>query len=127
MYGRWDENGEFIPFDGEPDDDPVAEAGVVCCNCDSRLRGRRYPYLFCSERCAEEAHARTLPRWVKGDFGPNHERLTDAARQHYAHEGGLEKNDLFIADWVSAARGEGLSSHALTALCTAIMEFARIQ
>jgi hypothetical protein len=64
---------------------------------------------------------------VKEEFGDAYGRLTETARQHYAQEGGLEKNELFIADWVSAARNEGLSSPALTGLCHAIIEFAKAQ
>jgi 5-methylcytosine-specific restriction endonuclease McrA len=67
MYGRWDENGEFNPFDGEPDDDPVAQAGLTCCNCDARVVARRYPHLFCSDRCAEEAHTVRYARGVIRD------------------------------------------------------------
>ena len=62
---------------------------------------------------------------VKADFGANYQRLADAARVNYAQEGGLEKNDLFIADWLSAARGEGLASATLTQLCQTILAFAR--
>lgn len=62
---------------------------------------------------------------VKADFGANYERLTNAARVSYAHEGGLEKHDLFIAEWVTAGRSEGLASPTLQRLCTAILEFAR--
>lgn len=68
-----------------------------------------------------------IARSVKQDFGGDYERLAEAARQHYAQEGGLEKNELFIADWLSAARDEGLSSQALTGLCHAIIEFAKAQ
>ena len=67
----------------------------------------------------------TLGDAVKTDFGPNYERLTNAARVSYAHEGGLEKHDLFIAEWVTAARGEGLASPTLQRLCDAILDFAR--
>ena len=62
---------------------------------------------------------------VKADFGAHHERLTNAARVSYAHEGGLEKHDLFIAEWVSAGRQEDLSSPTLQQLCNAILSFAR--
>lgn len=62
---------------------------------------------------------------VKADFGVDYERLTNAARVSYAHEGGLEKNDLFIAEWVTAGRNEGLSSATLQRLCRAILDFAR--
>lgn len=61
---------------------------------------------------------------VKDDFGDEYKRLTDGARQAYSHEGGLEKNDLFIADWLSSAFGEGLRSDTLDALCSAIVEHA---
>jgi putative ATP-dependent endonuclease of OLD family len=62
---------------------------------------------------------------VKADFGAHHERLTNAARVNYANEGGLEKHDLFIAEWVSAGRQEGLASPALQQICNAILGFAR--
>lgn len=62
---------------------------------------------------------------VKADFGANYERLTNAARVSYAYEGGLDKHDLFIAEWVTAARSEGLASPTLERLCNAILEFAR--
>jgi hypothetical protein len=64
---------------------------------------------------------------VKADFGVNYERLTKAARVSYAHEGGLEKHELFIAEWVTAGRSEGLASPTLQGLCNAILAFARIR
>ncbi len=69
----------------------------------------------------------SLTQVVKEEFGAAYERLTEATRQHYAQEGGLEKNELFIADWVSAARDEGQSSPSLTQLCEAIIKFAKTQ
>ena len=62
---------------------------------------------------------------VKNDFGENYQRLADASRVHYAQEGGLEKNDLFIADWLTAAYNEGLRSPNLATLCTSILQFSR--
>jgi hypothetical protein len=62
---------------------------------------------------------------VKADFGAHYERLTNAARLSYANEGGLEKHDLFIAEWVSAGRREGLISSTLQQLCNGILSFAR--
>lgn len=62
---------------------------------------------------------------VKADFGTDYERLTNAARVNYAQEGGLEKNDLFIAEWLAAARGESLASATLAQLCQTILAFAR--
>jgi energy-coupling factor transporter ATP-binding protein EcfA2 len=64
---------------------------------------------------------------VRVDFGVHHERLTNAARVSYAQEGGLEKHDLFIAEWVTAGRNEGLASPTLQQLCTAILSFASAQ
>jgi len=63
---------------------------------------------------------------VKADFQvADYDRLTNAARLFYAQEGGLEKNDLFIADWLSAARTSNLASATLGQLCQAIINFAR--
>lgn len=62
---------------------------------------------------------------VKADFGADHARLLEDARLRYAQEGGLEKNDLFIADWLSAAHDEGLESPALKKLCRAILDYAQ--
>ncbi len=62
---------------------------------------------------------------VKADCGANYERLTNAARVTYAQEGGLEKHALFIAEWVTAARSEGVASPTLQRLCSAILDFAR--
>lgn len=62
---------------------------------------------------------------VRADFGDDYAKHVEAARVHYAHEGGLEKHDLFIADWLSAARSDDKSSPTLAALCTAILQFAR--
>ena len=66
-----------------------------------------------------------LTNSVSDDFGAEHARLTNAARVNYAQEGGLEKNELFIADWLSAGRAEGLASATLARLCTAILQYAR--
>ncbi len=62
---------------------------------------------------------------VKADFGDNYERLKEKARQTYSHEGGLEKHDLFIAEWLTIAHSEGLTSPTLQRLCTSILNFAR--
>jgi len=66
-----------------------------------------------------------LTEVVKADFGVDYQRLTNAARINYAQEGGLEKNELFIADWLTAARAETLASRSLTQLCQTILTFAR--
>lgn len=62
---------------------------------------------------------------VKSDFGTNYERLKEMARQTYSHEGGLEKHDLFIAEWLTIGYGEGLVSPTLQRLCVSILDFAK--
>lgn len=61
---------------------------------------------------------------VKADFGEAYQELANAARANYANEGGLEKHDLFIAEWLTMGREQGLSSNTLQRLCDAILEFA---
>jgi predicted ATP-dependent endonuclease of OLD family len=67
---------------------------------------------------------KSLTHAVKADFAGDYDRLLNAARVNYAHEGGLEKNDLFIADWLTAARDKGLASPTLARLCQTILTFA---
>lgn len=67
----------------------------------------------------------SLTEAVKNDFGANFQRITDSIRIYYAQESGLEKNDLFIADWLAAAYREGLRSPSLAALCSSIVQFSR--
>ncbi|MBL9171383.1 MAG: AAA family ATPase [Verrucomicrobiales bacterium] len=62
---------------------------------------------------------------VKSDFGANYQRVCEVVRVNYAHEGGLEKNDLFIADWLATAREQGVASGILTQLCQSILDHAR--
>ena len=67
-----------------------------------------------------------LTKTVRADFPEaDFSRITDAARQRYGHEGGLEKNDLFIADWLTAAHREGFRSGTLTRLCQSMITFAQ--
>lgn len=66
-----------------------------------------------------------LTEVVKADFGPDYEALVNGTRSRYGNEGGLEKNDLFIADWVAAGWQKGLRSTTLTGLCDMILDFAR--
>jgi hypothetical protein len=83
---------------------------------------------FPSENVCTGNHAiwaTNLTDVVKADFGADYERITNAVRVNYAQEGGLEKNDLFIAEWVDAARSEGLASATLAQLCQSILTFAR--
>lgn len=62
---------------------------------------------------------------VEADFGTGCSAYKDAARVHYSHEGGLEKHDLFIADWLSAAQTDGNTSNTLAELCSAILKYAK--
>lgn len=66
-----------------------------------------------------------LTKTVEDDFGTKCGSYKDAARLHYAQEGGLEKHDLFIADWLSTAHADGNTSSTLTALCAAILKRAQ--
>lgn len=66
-----------------------------------------------------------LTEVVKSDIGADYQRLTDTVRVNYAQEGGLEKNDLFIAEWLAAAYDEELRSPNLSTLCNSILQFAR--
>lgn len=66
-----------------------------------------------------------LTKAVEADFGAECAGYKNAARVHYAQEGGLEKHDLFIADWLSAAHADGKTSNTLAALCTAILKYAK--
>ena len=66
MYGHL-ESGEFNPFDGEPNDDPLTQADLRCFNCEGSVVDRGYPYLFCSEGCTEEAHTIRYVRGVNRD------------------------------------------------------------
>ncbi|MBX3442148.1 MAG: AAA family ATPase [Planctomyces sp.] len=61
---------------------------------------------------------------VDADFGVECSAYKEAARVHYAQEGGLEKHDLYIADWLSAAHADGKTSNTLADLCTAILKYA---
>jgi putative ATP-dependent endonuclease of the OLD family len=62
---------------------------------------------------------------VKADFAEHYDSLANGARARYGNEGGLEKHDLFIADWVAAGRQGGHASATLQRLCTVILDFAR--
>lgn len=62
---------------------------------------------------------------VRADFAMHYEPLVNASRARYENEGGLEKHDLFIADWIAAGRQAGHASPTLQRLCAAILDFAR--
>jgi putative ATP-dependent endonuclease of OLD family len=65
-----------------------------------------------------------LTEVVKHDFGADYTRFAEAARLQYAQEGDLEKNRLFIADWLSAAYKENHKSATLEKLCKSIVDYA---
>lgn len=63
---------------------------------------------------------------VKSDFQEDqYNTHVEQARQVYHHEGGLEKHDLFIAEWLTSAYGDGFRSNTLEMLCDGILEYAR--
>lgn len=63
---------------------------------------------------------------VKGDLSTGvHTRLTNQARAHYGFEQGLNKDDLFIAEWLSAAYESGYKTASMDNLCDKILGFAR--
>ena len=66
-----------------------------------------------------------LTKMVKDDFGADYANITEPVRLRYAQEGGLEKNALFIADWLSEAHSEEVSSPTLTKLCANIITYAQ--
>jgi putative ATP-dependent endonuclease of OLD family len=66
-----------------------------------------------------------LTQIIEADFGADCNKYKEAVRLHYAQEGGLEKHDLFIADWLSEAHADGKSATTLAALCTAILTYAQ--
>ena len=66
-----------------------------------------------------------LGAMVKADFAEHYDSLVNATRAKYHHEGGLEKHDLFIAEWLADGRNKGHASTTLDQLCTAILNFAR--
>lgn len=61
---------------------------------------------------------------VKKDFGAAFDTFAEPTRLHYAQEGDLEKNGLFIADLLSAAHAEGKVSPSLTKLCESMIAYA---
>ena len=67
----------------------------------------------------------SLTQIVEADFGADCNKYKEGARLHYAQEGGLEKHDLFIADWLSEAHADGKTATTLAALCTAILRYAQ--
>jgi len=118
----------FVVFDADGDK-PPGERGRH--ERDNRalinLVGRAHP-PFPPDPIFDANHAiwpTNLGDLVKADFADQYDPLANAARARYGHEGGLEKHDLFIADWVAAGRQAGHASATLQRLCAAILDFAR--
>lgn len=65
-----------------------------------------------------------LTQAVEADFDGAAATYKETARLHYAQEGGLEKHDLFIADFLATANADGKNSKTLNAVCDAILEYA---
>ena len=65
-----------------------------------------------------------ITRAVKNDFGDSYETFTESVRVKYAQEGGLEKNALFIAEWLNEAHEGKASSATLVTLCESIIKYA---
>lgn len=65
-----------------------------------------------------------LTEAVRADFGAEYAGYIQAARQNLGHEGGLEKNELFISDWLAVAYQDGQRSATLNGVCEAILRFA---
>jgi putative ATP-dependent endonuclease of OLD family len=66
----------------------------------------------------------SLTERVEEDFGEKARDYKNVASEHYAHEGGLQKHDLFIADFLAAAFEDGNRSSTLNSLCDSILEYA---
>lgn len=62
---------------------------------------------------------------VEADLGTDCSTYQEVARVHHNHERGLDKHDLFIADWLSAAYTNKKTSKTLAELCTAILKYAK--
>lgn len=85
---------------------------------------------FPEEDCIESDHAiwkENLTKTVERDFGTECAKYKETARKHYSHEGGLEKHDLFIADFLADAHANGKTSETLSKLCETILLYANSQ
>lgn len=61
---------------------------------------------------------------VKSDIGADYSRIQDEVRLLYAQEPDLNKNGLFISEWLSKAHDQGKTSSTLQRLCAAIITYA---
>lgn len=83
---------------------------------------------FPSENIIKKNHAiwkTNIGSVVKAEFGNHYDQVVERARVHYAHEGGLKKNEFFISEWLNIAREKEIVSQTLQQLCAAILDFAR--
>jgi predicted ATP-dependent endonuclease of OLD family len=79
---------------------------------------------FWNGRCV--AWKSTMGDIVRGDFDPKElETFMAKARHHCGHVGGLDKNGLFIADFLTEAWNAGKRSGTLQKLCSEIIAFAK--
>lgn len=87
------------------------------------VEGDPFPaHVVLTDRCA--VWPSNLGQTVRAEFGAAYRAVADSVRVRYGHESGLEKNDLFIADWLEAGRSSGHASPTLQRLCTAILKYA---
>lgn len=62
---------------------------------------------------------------VKEDFeADEYAAFAETARQNYGQEGGLEKNSMFIAEFLTIAHESNRHSASLQAVCNAILQYA---
>jgi putative ATP-dependent endonuclease of the OLD family len=67
---------------------------------------------------------KTIGDAIEEELGNVLDPYKNAVRAHYAHEGGLEKNTLFIADWMNGAYVAGHRSRVLGELVDRILVHA---
>lgn len=65
-----------------------------------------------------------LTHALSSEMGTEAADIRNRVRQNYADEGGLEKNGLFIAEWMGAASDAGVRSELLESLVTRIVAHA---
>lgn len=66
-----------------------------------------------------------LTKVVREEFGEAFNREAEPMRLRFADEGGLEKNSLFIAAWLTEATNKGDSSESLKKLCQSVIAYVK--
>jgi hypothetical protein len=61
---------------------------------------------------------------IRAENQARFDALTEEIRIQYAHEGGLDKSSVFVADVLERGWHDGFRSRVLESLCDAILEFA---